>query len=641
MKNSKNLWTAFQAMVLAIFFCFAIAQLHAQTQPKLLQGSSLTTQNLNATQLANYQKLANREFVSSVSLITLNSLASASNSGNIKAQMPGNSCGEVTFKTKFAEYETANSFKWEGELITLDTCDCADGYFYLEARNGRQFGHISLNGTYYEIHEIGNSQYALAEFSSNDWSGEECTVDSSSSENFFSPTSIQDRDGDHCVVRLLVVYNQSASDSVGGTAAINDLVYHAVGQTKIALENSEVISDEFEIVLAGVEMVNFTQTSIFAADEVRDNLSTNTTIKALRDANGADVVALITGDDYFGERKDTAGVVIDTIDVRGSTAMVGPPDSLAYLLVEYSTATSKHTFAHEFAHIFGCRHEFASDTTSGIMHGHKFNIGSCFLNKKYRKTIMTLISANDQRITHYSNPNVTYYGKKTGTAVREYNAQQLRNSACTVADFRGSNETPLNVSITGKKIGCPCDVVILTAELSGGPSGTYSYEWSVSQDGGINYGGVESTTSILQTDFPCPNEGVFKVRLKVTTPNSDIVYKYANITASNHPPGEECGHGGGLIGVGGDKSNGFNLIVYPNPATGTAKVEFDKKEAGTVFVKIVNFDGSVVSQSTLGYFEAGQNTAEVPILGLNSGFYSIFILDKEGKKTAKLVINNK
>lgn len=629
--------------MLVSILCCTISQLQAQAQPKLLQGSSLTTQNLNAAQFANYQDLANREFVSSVSLITLNSLSGSSTNGSFKVQLPGNSCGEVTFVTKIAEYVSENQFMWEGEVKNPDTCGCIDGEFFLQSQNGRKLGHVSLDGNYYEIREIGSGQYALAAFSFNDWVGEEC-ITGNNGENISSPSQTSDRDGDHCVVRLLAIYNQSALDSLGSTAAMNDLVYHAFGQTKIALLNSEVTEDELELVLAGIQAVNFPQDTIDAVTAVAA-LSTNPSVMALRNAAGADIVALISGDDYFVVT-DSTGVdstEIDTSDIRGIVAGILPSEDSAYLIVEHGTATSYHTFAHEVAHIFGCRHQVANpagDDEPGNMHGYQFNIGTKWC-KKMRKTIMHRVYTGDHRITHYSNPGVTYAGENTGTISRENNAQQLRSAACTVAAFRDSNETPLTVTITGKKIGCPCDVVILTAELSGGPSGIYTYEWRVSQDGGINYGGVESTTSTLQTDLPCPDDGVFKVRLKVTDPNGVEVYKYANITASNNPPnGEECGHGGGIIGGGGNKVINSSITVYPNPTSGKTNLAFKKEVAGIVTIKISNLEGEIVRRVSIGYFEAGLSTVELPLEGLPTGFYSINVLDDEGTKSTKLVINN-
>ncbi|MCF8246349.1 MAG: hypothetical protein K9J37_18130 [Saprospiraceae bacterium] len=627
MKKAKNLRTRFRILVfISIFWCTTVP-LQAQVLPKLLQGSSLTTQNLNTSQLANYQNLANREFVSSVSLITLNSLAGSSDNGEIKAQLPGSSCGEVTFKTKIAEYVSENNYLWEGELKTLDTCGCTDGYFVLESQNGRKLGHITLDDDYYEIREIGGGQYALAAFSFENWTGVECTVGNDTSE-FTSPVIVGNRDESHCVIRVLILYNQTALSELGSNNAMNDLIFDAWNQMKISLQNSAVTEEQLKLELAGIQAINFTQILTDPYLEIVENLSTNSTIMALRDATEADVVAYITGDDYF----------LGSYQSAGASGGPGADESLAYFLVEQEFATSRHTFAHELAHIFNCRHDFLADDTPGIMHGFKFDIGRC--REKMRKTIMQSLEDGKHRISHFSNPSVAYGGSATGTSDRENNAEQLRSTACTVADFRVSNDE-LVVTIAGSKIGCPCNTTTLTANLSGGPSGTYAFEWSISEDGGINYGGIESTTSTLQTEFPCPDEGIFKVRLKVTDPNSVVVYKYVNITASNNPPNEEqCGHGGHLIGGGDSKLLKDNIAVYPNPTSGKVNIVFKKEVAGLVFARINTLESNTIWHGNLGYFEIGQNSVEIPIEKLSSGFYSVTLLDDEGIRTTKMVVNN-
>ena len=121
---------------------------------------------------------------------------------------------------------------------------------------------------------------------------------------------------------------------------------------------------------------------------------------------------------------------------------------------------------------------------------------------------------------------VIYAGKSTGTNDRENNAEQLRSTSCIVASFRETNNSPLSAHIGGNRIGCPCDVVTLFAELNGGMPGSYSYEWTISLDGGVTYGSVQETASQFQTDLPCPNEGSYRVRLKVTAPNGQVVFTH-------------------------------------------------------------------------------------------------------------------
>jgi len=338
----------------------------------------------------------------------------------------------------------------------------------------------------------------------------------------------------------------------------------------------------------------------------------------MRDDAGADIVAFVTGDDY----EDASGS-----DIFGLAGTLDLVDSLAYVLVETGAATSgRYTFAHEIAHILSCRHNFSSDTTPGIMHGHRFEDGAC----RMRHTIMHLLPSGESRILHYSNPQVRYAGKATGTYEREYNAQQFRSNACTVASFRETSNQPLWANIRGDSEGCPCDVLVLTAEVYGGIPGNYSYEWTVSTDG-INYGSVVGTSSTYGVSLPCEEgERVF-VRLVVTGPGGITATRFASIRATHDlPSGLPC-----VRSTGGSTGQApAHLSAYPNPASSEVSFMSKTTQTGTFFVF------SPIGQLML----AAPNSSgrlTIPTAGWSSGMYICRHVDDLGtSQTARFIIQN-
>ena len=79
-------------------------------------------------------------------------------------------------------------------------------------------------------------------------------------------------------------------------------------------------------------------------------------------------------------------------------------------------------------------------------------------------------------------------------------------------------------------------------------------------------------------------------------------------------------------------------MIYPNPASASATIEFTLPESATVEVSILNMYGQNVMNVTNGNFSAGQNAVNVNTSNLASGVY-FYSLNVNGKVfTEKLVI---
>lgn len=598
----------------------------AQTQNLLIQGSSTLPESLTTQEQLLFEQIQEFEFVEQSSLVEIGDLASSISQGSVLASIPLIDCGNITFKTKFAEYETPENYRWEGELVPLDSCQCGDGYLTLVAQEGHKIGHLTIDTNYFEIRELSEKIFVISKLSFENFSGKECGIIADTSG--FSPPVVGDREEENCEVRVLVLYNQSTIDADGSVVAIGAKAHLAMWHTEMALKNSAVADNQLHIVLAGVvEIPNHTQTNNDAQLELNALSTDDVFVKPMRDLVGADIVVFLTGDDYELSGNDTYGV---------AGTLVLEPEK-AYCLVETQAATSRYTFTHELAHIFGCRHNIESDATSGIMHGYELN-RSCGA----RHTIMHLIGKNQARILHFSNPHVKYAGKVTGTAEQEYNAQQLRNTSCTVAEFRTTNNNILTVQISGERVGCICTTANLSAVLGGGVPGTYEFEWSLSQDGGVTYGSVESTSSTFQPDFPCPDEGSYTIRLKVTDPNGQIVYRFTAIEGVEEiPGGDPCGHGGGNRPSFRSKFNqGEVLMVSPNPATEEVRITFTSDINQVQNIKIISASGRIMFDNS-SYISREENSSmQISTGNWDNGIYYATIKGKNGPQIVKFAILN-
>jgi len=102
-------------------------------------------------------------------------------------------------------------------------------------------------------------------------------------------------------------------------------------------------------------------------------------------------------------------------------------DANMFQVTEFSCLTGNFTFAHEFGHTQGCRHD---DDNSGIPYARGRNNGT-------ERTIMARGSGTSaNRVNFWSNPNANFpLGGATGTSTRD-NARALDESDFIVAHHR-------------------------------------------------------------------------------------------------------------------------------------------------------------------------------------------------------------
>jgi hypothetical protein len=602
---------------------FLLLGAEAISQTFFIQPLVGTEVQLTTAEQQQKNTIEQQSFTGHNALIEIGNLASSFSAGTVDVEFPLMECGTLKFRTMEAEYNSETDYTWYGEVKGDTTCSCGDGYLLIISKDGQRFGHLSIGGEYYDIAQLSGDKHMMTRSDFSSFTGEECGTTGNEAPEISLPPAAKERNDEYCEIRVLALYNQSTVEAEGGVWAVRNRITFAIAQTNIALKNSRV--ENTRLVLAGIDSIpglansipGSVQLSVDAVEEMR-MIALNPVVRAMRDNVGADIVAFVTGDDY----QDPDGG-----DIFGYAATLDLIDSLAYVLVETGQATTgRYTFAHEIAHILTCRHDFDSDDTPGIMHGYRFHDAKC----RDRHTIMHVIPAGQSRIQNYSNPRVKFQGRPTGTADRENNAQQFQLNACTVASFRETNNGILRARIKGESEGCPCEEILLFAEVSGGIPGNYAFEWWVSSDG-VNYGQVIDSSSSYVVSLPCvENERVF-VRLRATAPDGTTAITFRTFTATfDLPSGLPClrsVHGGSNLDISG-------LLAYPNPARSEVTLSAQSAKGGTFFVFSPVGQLLFTAPNILG-------SLMIPIKGWPSGVYYCRYIDQSGSsKTVRFIIQN-
>ena len=233
-------------------------------------------------------------------------------------------------------------------------------------------------------------------------------------------------------IDVMVVYNEASRVAAGGTEAMEAEIALAIEASNQAYINSNVTQ---RLNLVHTQEVSYAETGRALAD--RDHLqdpddNVLDEVHALRDAHGADIVALITN------------TPVDRCGIAFIMATVTPAfENFAFTAIKRSCSVTLLTFPHELAHIMSARHDWPNDGNADMPfaynHGH---------TGAFERTIMSV--SNGTRIQFFSNPNLNYpaSGEPMGVATgmqQADNHRALNDTALTVANFRCASPRTANV----------------------------------------------------------------------------------------------------------------------------------------------------------------------------------------------------
>lgn len=221
---------------------------------------------------------------------------------------------------------------------------------------------------------------------------------------------------DGSTIDVLVLYTPGARTSGGGTdAAVQARIALGVAETNTGYANSGITP---RLRLVGTQLLTYTEAGMSADLSA---LRSNSSVQALRDSMGADLVALI---------------VANSAEACGVGYIMTSPAGFAaygYSVTAYSCISPNYSFAHELGHNMGSSHA-PEDGGSGF---YPYSFGYKHPGRLFR-TVMAYDcpSGGCPRVLHFSNPGVTYSGAPTGTAAQHDNARSIDDNASTVANFR-------------------------------------------------------------------------------------------------------------------------------------------------------------------------------------------------------------
>jgi hypothetical protein len=403
-----------KAMALAAAWLVGFTPQLATTQA-LAQTAELLTplpanKDASPAQAKAIDSLRSRPTTQSIELVNVN-LNALLKADRARVDVPA--VAAMSIARQSADVRSATDFVWHGVLSEVP------GQATLVARGGNVTGSIQDRGALYRIEPVGNGTHALIK------------VDTSKLP-LDHPASFQDRQqasaaplppppvatGDAMVeIDIMVPYTTAAKEAVPDIVATVQL---AVAEANQSYLNSGVrmklrLVDTFELSYseAGKDF-----------DTVLADFSSNTTVRNLREASGADLAVMI----------------IDKADYCGLASAIMANATNAFALVHFDCATGYYSFAHEIGHLMGARHDEKGDpSNSPFAHGHGYQHPSSDPAKRFR-TVMGYACSGpmscDPRIPYWSNPNVTYSGIPTGTSSTNDNARVLNATSGTIASFR-------------------------------------------------------------------------------------------------------------------------------------------------------------------------------------------------------------
>ncbi len=389
-------------------------------------------------------------------------------------------------------------YTWHGRLVG----DEHEGHVVMITDLGICLANVHIAGVgWFKIRSVEGAQYAVREIGGNAEGGCDGVVQGDSSGQGAGPEgtggcgiSFSYPCEQGTTIDVMVLYTPAARDQAGGQFVIVGEIAMAIAESNQAYVNS-LISIQLDLVHVEEVQISggFSLTQLIDPwDNILDE------VHALRDSVRADLVCVLIGPgDGAGNRGWLMRTESPVFERNGfstvNEGMIGPPN---------------HTIAHEMGHNMGCVHnrgEYGSCYPENCLchrglcedsFGYKFPPE----NPSYR-TIMSYFDG-EQKILHFSNPNVDYLGHPTGVALPACdsadNARTINESAETIANYRAS-----------------CDTTNTTAMASSdffvGQANGASREVSISDTG--QYMAFTSDATIFPTHFGEAEPGVSDVYL--------------------------------------------------------------------------------------------------------------------------------
>jgi hypothetical protein len=597
---------------LTLFSMLANATL-VNAQSSLMQFVS-TTDGLNAEQSASFTRISNfSHFVpGSTKLVQFNSLQNVVQGDNMTLcpSLPGleAQCSNLTFVGKHVRYNNEGDFVYYGlfsKEVTSFT-ECESGELFLNSREGRKFGHVKIDESYFEISAI-DANYSVISQVTQESMLSECVgldLNENKVQDSRNEQSATDRTTG-CEIRVLFLFTTSVANA-HTSPMIYDKVTGGVSQANTAFRNSLIQNGTVKVAaILPLPVPGFVEGTMMAAD--LNALIISPAVSAARTAYSADLVCFITN----------GGASYPLAGLTPTANIPTPMFSSGYFMVEAPYFTMDYTFCHELGHALGCNHQVCGIgpgpgctpfIAGAINHGFNWNYGFF----KNRSTILNQKFEGSTRILHYSNPIVRYGNKPTGSFAAN-NATTITGTICTVANFyQDPSQQPLSVVIEGEETLCSPNIGHYNALPSQG--GAFTYTWYKSANG-INWGQPVSTSQShnLNSAYSSPNATVFlKVVVQDNQGNTALnIFEVSILDPSNSlcPRMNHLSYG-----------TGVTSWVSSNPTKDFIQIGFSLPKSSNIEMSLNNAMGEPVT-NIVKFYEAGEHLYPLSLIDYPSGLY--------------------
>jgi len=602
----------------------------------LIQERNPNEVSLTTNQQQFVQKIVQLEDTETTKYISIGDVAQFETNGILDFSLPGVS-GTLQSEAVRVEYNDSTNYVWSAKLTNQS------GYFSLIVRPEGKVGFIQLQGRYFNIHPVNSTVSLLREIDLSQIPAEDCALfDESTTTPPEAPDWCQHTEN-NCFAEIDVLI--LVTPDVGGWFSEQGdpwqtlaTIAQGIESVNLAFANSGIPNKQIRSQMVMFDFQGF-NTPPFNLFDLADDLNDLVVDAAsLREQYQADVVIMLTSMEYNG----TAGIA------TGPNSCGAPMGDCAYAIVEIqSIADPRWTFAHEFAHLLGARHNRPDNCSAADVCGDD-DIPICphawlfeDADENEQRTILARMFDNEEnagavRIPHYSNPDVEFNGTPTGTVDND-NSRIIRNAACYVDDY---NHAQWIVGIEGPFQWCPDTEPTMTFDAISIPPAQgwsypglppYQYEWWRSCSPIFNPGNFISSQPSITLSAPyC--QSTFWIQLRVTS--SDEVVRVVN--RKIYP----CDWF-----TGGEEEERTPIPVrptkmatlFPNPTNDAFHIVVPNTAESNTTVRITDgFGKSVKTFTTSDSPEIVVSTSDLP-----SGAYFVNVVNGTEIETHKLFIHKR
>lgn len=312
---------------------------------------------------------------------------------------------------------------WSGSLN-------GGGYFFAVRSGDAVLLHVASSKGVYEVSKAGTNAYRVIELDQSKNTEDAPmtgvrtvaeTADSVGNDGALADSG--------AFIDVMVAYSQQALAGEGSLTALKARIALGVAEMNQGYANSGV---KPRVRLVHIESAGYSESGDFETDlnrllDTDDGAMDN--IHNVRNTYGADMV----------------GLVIENPEYCGLASSIKATQANAFMTVSRECVTGYYSFAHEFGHLQGARHDtYVDPSTTPYAYGH----GMTYPAGGWR-TVMAYNNAcaaagtSCTRINYWSNPSKTYGGVAMGTTSVNNNVRVLNETAYAAANWRagtiGSN----------------------------------------------------------------------------------------------------------------------------------------------------------------------------------------------------------